>query len=135
MKIKTGTLSSFAGNFIGLVLLSNKINSKFKTSFRFVVVNANAKCEATLGSSESVKIAFVHLDFPLILSQCSISAMLIIPRVLISLPFISESLASLSPLKLTNITFVSFVSDELNNKLSMTNRYLYRLNLAKKLFT
>ena len=135
MKIKTGTLSSFAGNFIGLVLLSDKINSKFRTSFRFVVVNANAKCEATIGSSESVKTALVHLGFPLILSQCSISAMLIIPRVLISLPFISESLASLSPLKLTNITFVLFVSVELNKKLSMTNRYLYGLNLAKKLFT
>ena len=42
--------------------------------------------------------------------------MLIKPRVLNSLPFISESLASLSPLQLTNITFVSFVSAELNNK-------------------
>ena len=61
--------------------------------------------------------------------------MLIKPRVLNSLPFISESLASLSPLQLTNITFVSFVSAELNNKLSITNRYSYRLNLAKKLFT
>ena len=116
---------------MSLASLSNKINSKFKMSCRFVVVNANAKCEAAVRSSESVKTAFVHLDFPLILSQCSISAMLISPRVLNSLPFISESLALLSPLQLTNITFVSFVSAEMNNKLSVTNQYLYRLNLAK----
>ena len=62
-------------------------------------------------------------------------AMLITPRILYSLPFISESLASLNSLQLTNITFVSFVSTDLNNKLSVTNQYLYCLNLAKKLFT
>ena len=110
---------------------SNKTNSKFRMSCRFVVVNASAKCEAPVVSSESVKTAFVHLDFPLILCQCSISAMLITPRVLNSLRIISESLASLSLLQLTKITFVLFVSAELNNKLSITNRYLYRLNLAK----
>ena len=109
---------------MSLASLSNKINSKFKMSCRFVV-NANAKCEAAVGFSESVKTAFVYLDFPLILSQCSISAMLITPRVLNSLPFISESLASLSLLQLTNITFLSFVSAELNNKLSLMNRFLY----------
>ena len=83
-------------------------------SCKFVVVNANAKCEAAVESSKSVKTAFDHLDFHLILSQSSISAMLSTPRVLNSLPFSSESLASLSPLQLTNITFVSFVSAELN---------------------
>ena len=51
-------------------------------SCRFVAVNANAKCQAAVGSSEFVKTAFVHLDFPLTLSQCSISAMFITPRVL-----------------------------------------------------
>ena len=101
-------------------------------SCTFVVVNANAKCEAAVESSESVKTAFVRLDFPLTLSQCSISARLITPRALNSLPFISDSLASFNLLRLTKIMFVSFVSAELSNKLSMTNRYLYRLNLAKK---
>ena len=120
---------------MSLASSSSKINSKFKMSCRPVVVNANAKCEAAVGSSESVKTAFVHLDFPLILSQCYMPAMLITPRILYSLPFISESLASLNSLQLTDITFVSFVSTDLNNKLSVTNQYLYCLNLAKKLFT
>ena len=51
-----------------------------------------------------------------------------------SLPFTSDSLASFSPLQLTKIAFVLFVSADLNNKLSIANRYLYRLHLAKKLF-
>ena len=115
--------------------LSNKINSKIEMSCRFVVVNANAKCEAAVGSSESVMTVFVHLDFPSTLSQCSISARLITLRVLNRLLFISDPLASFNPLQSTKITFVSFVSAEVNNKLPMTNRYLYRLNQAKKLFT
>ena len=85
----TGTLSSFARKFMSLDPSSNKINSKFKTSCRFAVVNANAKFETAVASSESVKTAFVHLDFPLILSQCSISAMLITPIVLNRLLFMS----------------------------------------------
>ena len=114
---------------------SSKGTSKFKISCKFVVVNANAKCEAAVGSSESVNKAFVHLDFLLTLSQCSISTRLITPRVLNYLPFISNSLASFSPLQLTKITFVSFVGAEQNNRLYITIRYLYCLNLAKKLFT
>ena len=42
---------------------SNRINSKFKRSFKFVIVNANAKCVATVGFSKSVNIAFVHLIY------------------------------------------------------------------------
>ena len=76
-------------------------------SCKFVVVNANAKCEAAVESSESVKTAFDHLDFHLILSQSSISAMLSTPRVLNSLPFSSESLASLSPLRLYRLLALS----------------------------
>ena len=125
LKINTGTLSLLAGNVIGLFSSSSNINSKFKRSFRFVVVKANAKCVATIGFSESVKTAFVHLDFPFILSQNSISVRFITPIVLNSLPFIRDSLTSLSPLQLTNITFVSFISAEMNSKLSIMNRYLY----------
>ena len=120
---------------MSLASSSNKINSKIEMSCRFVVVNANAKCEAAVGSSESVMTVFVHLDFPSTLSQCSISARLITLRVLNRLLFISDPLASFNPLQSTKITFVSFVSVEVNNKLPMTNRYLYRLNQAKKLFT
>ena len=104
-------------------------------SCRFVVVNRNVKCEAAVVSSESVMTVFVHLDFPLTLSQCSISVRLITLRVLNSLLFISDPLASFNPLQFTKITLVSFVSAEVNNELSMANRCLYCLNLAKKLFT
>ena len=120
---------------MSLASSSNKINSKIEMSCRFVVVNTNAKCEAAVGSSESVMTVFAHLDFSLTLSQCSISVRLITLRVLNSLLFISDPLASFNPLQSTKITFVSFVSAEVNNKLSMTNRCLYRLNQAKKLFT
>ena len=120
---------------MSFALWSNKINSKFKILCRFVVVKANAKCEAATGFSESVKTAFAHLDAPLMISQCFISAMLTTPRVLYSLPFIDDSLASFSPLQLTKITFALFINAELNNKLSITNRYLYRLYLDKKVFT
>ena len=119
-----GTLSSFVGKLMSFVSSSSKENSKFKISCKFVVVNANAKCEAAVRSSESVNTEFFHLDFPLTLSQCSVSARLITARVLNSLPFISDSLASFSPLQLTKITFVLFVSAELNNKLSLKSRYL-----------
>ena len=67
---------------MSLALSFNKINSKFKTSCGFAVVNANAKGKAPVQSLESVKTAFVHLGFPLTLSQCSISARLITPWVL-----------------------------------------------------
>ena len=110
--------------------LSNKINSKFKILCRW-----NAKCEAATGFSESVKTVFALLYFPLMISQCFISAMLTTPRVLNSLPFINDSLASFSRLQLTKITFVVFVNADLNNKLSVTNQYLYRLYLYKKVFT
>ena len=93
------------------------------------------KCEATTGFSESVKTMFAPLDFPLMISQCFISTMLTTPRVLIGLPFINDSLASFSPLQLTKITFVLFVNAEPNTKLSITNQYLYRLYLDKKVFT
>ena len=114
---------------------SYKINSKFKISGMFAVVKANSKCEAATGFTEYVKTAFAHLDFPLIIFQCSISTMITMPKVLNSLPFISDSLASFNPLKLTKITLVLFVNAELNNKLSIANPYLYRLYLSKKLFT
>ena len=131
VKVNTGTLSSFVRNLIGLASSSNRINSKFKRSFKFVVVNANAKCIATVGFSESVNTAFVHLDFTLVLSQNSISVRFITPRISNSLPFIRDSEASLSPLELTNIAFVSFVSAELNSKLSIMDRYLYLWYLDK----
>ena len=79
---------------MGLASSSNRINSKFKRSFKFTVVNA--KCVDTVRISESVNTAFVHLDFldfPLILSQNSILVRFITPRVLNSLPFIGDSLA------------------------------------------
>ena len=116
---------------MGLASSSNRINSKFKRSFKFVVVNANAKCVAAIGFSESVNTAFAYLDFPLILSQNSISGRFIKPRVLNSLQFIRDSSASLSPLQLTNITFVSFVSAELDSKLSIMNQYFYLWYLDK----
>ena len=96
-----------------------------------MVVNANAKYIATVGFSESVNTAFVHLDFTLILSQNSISVRFITPRISNSLPFIRDSEASLSPLQLANIAFVSFVSAELNSKLSIMDRYLHLWYLDK----
>ena len=125
--------TSFVRNLVGLASFSNRIHSKFMRSFKFVVVNANAKCVATVGFLESVNKAFAHLDFPLILSQNSISVRFITPRVLNSLPFIRDSLASLSQLQLTNITFASFVSAELNSKLSIMNRHLYLWYLDKQM--
>ena len=113
---------------------SNKINSEFKISWSFVI-KANAKCEAVTWFSKPVKTAFAHLDFPLMISQCFISAMLTTLRVLNSLPFINDSLASFSLLQLTKIMFVMFVNAELKNKLSITNQYLYRLYLDEKVFT
>ena len=129
------SLSSVMGKFMNFSSSSNKINSKFIISCSFVAVKANAKCEAATGFSESVKTAFTHLDFPLMISQCFFSAMLTTTRALNILLFISDSLVSFCPLQLNKITFVLFVNDELNNKLSITNQYLYRLYLDKKVFT
>ena len=129
-----GTLSSVMGKFMSFASSSNKINSEFKISWSFVI-KANAKCEAVTRFSKPVKTAFAHLDFPLMISQCFISAMLTTLRVLNSLPFINDSLASFSPLQLTKIMFVMFVNAELKNKLSITNQYLYRLYLDEKVFT
>ena len=67
--------------------------------------------------SESVKVAFTHLDFPLTFSQCSISFKSITSIDLNNLPFTRAFLASFRPLHVTKITFVSFVNDKLNNKL------------------
>ena len=58
--MNTGTLTSFVRNLMGLALSSNRINSKFKRTFKFVVVNANAKRVATVLFSESVNAEFVH---------------------------------------------------------------------------
>ena len=65
-------------------------------------------------------------DSPFIFVQYLILLMLIMPRLLYSFPFIKESLALLSPLQIKKITFVSFTTDELINKLSIIKRYLYR---------
>ena len=74
--------------------------------------NANAKCFASVAFSESLKIMFIHLDSPFIFVQSLISLMLIMPRLLYSFLFIKESLASLSPLKIKKITFVSCTTNE-----------------------
>ena len=68
---------------------------------------------------------FIHLDSPFIFAQSLISLMLITPRLLYSFPFIKESLASLSPLQIKKITFVSCTTDEIINKLSIIKQYLY----------
>ena len=74
--------------------------------------------------SESVKVAFTHLDFPLTFSQCSISFKFMTPNDLNNFLFIRAFLASFRPLQLTKIMFVSFVNNELNNKLFNIKRYL-----------
>ena len=65
-----------------------------------MVSNANAKCFASVGFSELLNIAFIHLDSPFIFIQSLISLMLITPKLLYSFLFIKESLAPLSPLRI-----------------------------------
>ena len=100
------------------------MDSKFKTSCKFVMVKPNAKCEAAIGCSESVKVVFTHLDFPSTFSQCTILFKFMTPIDLNNLTFIRAFLASFRPLQLTKITFVSFANDELNNKLFNIKRCL-----------
>ena len=69
---------------------------------------------------------FIRLDSPFIFFQSLISLMLITPRPLYSFPFIKKSLASLIPLQIMKITFVSCTTEELINKLSIIKRYLHR---------
>ena len=61
---------------------------------------------------------FIHLDSSFSFVQ------LIRPVLLYSFPFIKESPASLSPLKIKKLTFVSCGTDELINRLSTIMQYL-----------
>ena len=67
---------------------------------------------------------FIHLESPFSFDQSFISLMLITPILLYSFPSIKESLASLSPLQIKKITFVSYRTDEQINRLSTIKRYL-----------
>ena len=67
---------------------------------------------------------FIHLDSPFSFVQSFSSLKLITPILLYRSPFIKESLASLSPLQITKITFVSCTTDELINRLSTIKQYL-----------
>ena len=62
-KVNIEALSSVFGKLINSALSSNKLNSKFKISCKFVVVEPTTKCEAAIGCSEFVKMAFNPLDF------------------------------------------------------------------------
>ena len=67
---------------------------------------------------------FIHLDSPFSFVQSFNSLKLITPILLYRFPFIKESLASLSPLQIKKITFVSCTTDELINRLSTIKQYL-----------
>ena len=114
---------SFGVNLIGLASSSSKLSWKFNNSFRFRVSNTNAKCFASVRFSESLKVMFIHLDYPFSFVQSFISLILVAPILLYSFPFIKESLASLYPLQIKKITFVSCTTDELINKLSTVRQY------------
>ena len=91
-----------------------------------MVSNVNAKCFASVRFSESLNIMFIHLDSPFSFVQFLILLILITPILLYSFLFIKESLASLSPLQIKKITFVSCTTNEQINKLSIIKQYLYR---------
>ena len=88
------------------------------------MVKPNAKCEAAIGCSESVKVALTNSDFPLTFSQCFILFKFMTQIDLNNFSFIRAFLASFRPLQLTEIMFVSFVNVELNDKLFNIKRYL-----------
>ena len=90
-----------------------------------MVSNGNAKCFASAGFSESLNIMFIHLDSSFIFDQSLVLLMLIMPRILYSLPFVEESLALSNLLQIKKITFVYCTTNELINKLSIIKQYLY----------
>ena len=89
-----------------------------------MVSNGNAKCFASAGFSESLNM-FIHLDSSFIFDQSLVLLMLIMPRILYSLPFVEESLALSNLLQIKKITFVYCTTNELINKLSIIKQYLY----------
>ena len=91
-----------------------------------MVSNVNAKCFASVRFSESLNIMFIDLDSPFSFVQFLILLILITPILLYSFLFIKESLASLSPLQIKKITFVSCTTNELINKLSTIMQHLWR---------
>ena len=88
-----------------------------------MVSNTNAKCFGSVKSSELSNM-FIHLDSPFSFVQSFISLILITPILLYNFPFIKKSLASLSPLEIKKITFVSCTANNLINKLSTLKQYL-----------
>ena len=133
VKFSTGTLSSFFWKVINFPRSSNKLYSKFKRSCKFVVINPKVKWLLDIGSSsELLNGTLTYFFLPFNLSQLSIWLMFTMPSVFMLFPFTMVSFASVKPLQLTNITFVSFVKEELNNKLFIIKRYLLCVNLERK---
>ena len=117
---------SFWANLIDLASSSSKLSWKINKSLRFMVSNVNAKCFASVRFSESLNIMFIHLDSPFSFVQSLILLILITPILLYSFLFIKESLASLSPLQIKKIKFVSCTTNELINKLFTIMQHLWR---------
>ena len=131
VKFNTGTLSSPSLKAINCPTSSNKLYSTFKRSCKFVVINTKAKCLLDIGSSsELLDGALIHFSLPFNLSQLWL--VFTTPSTFILFPFTMVYFASVKPLQLTNITFVSFAKEELNNKLFIIKRYLLRANLERK---
>ena len=131
VKFNTGTLSSPSLKAINCPTSSNKLYSTFKRSCKFVVINTKAKCLLDIGSSsELLDGALIHFSLPFNLSQLWL--VFTTPSAFILFPFTMVYFASVKPLQLTNITFVSFAKEELNNKLFIIKRYLLRANLERK---
>ena len=103
-------------NSVGLLSSSFKYILNDNRSFSDVVLNRKQKCSGLFTSSMLLKLTFTHSDFPLIYSQFYILFKFITPSIFDILPFISANSASFISLQVINICFVSFCTEDENNK-------------------
>ena len=78
------------------------------------VLNEKDMCLLSFICSCAVNDIFTHKDFLFMYSQLLILSKFIMPSILYNLPFIRATFALFISLQVTNICFVSFVTDDGN---------------------
>ena len=101
-------------NFIDLLSSPIKFSLKFSRLFSDCALNERDKCLLSFICSRSINDIFIYKDFPFMYSQQLILFKFIMPGILHILPFIRATFALFNSLQVTNIYFVSFVTDDGN---------------------
>ena len=101
-------------NFIDLLSSPIKFLLKFSRLFSDCALNERDKCLLWFICSHSINDIFIYKDFPFMYSQQLILFKFIVPGILYILPFIRATFALFNSLQVTNICFVSFVTDDGN---------------------